>query len=233
MRLTIFTSFIFLMNFQKFFLLIFFINFSAEAAPYFPANSISPLLLDPPFKPQSAEWQNDIKEIVKMQKKFAPEEIDQALEEYHLRPETVILTVEPSLTRADYPQLYKLFDRVEETSRNSTEVVKNYWNTKRPYLSDKRVSALITPHDNPSYPSGHTTGSYLYAHIMGLLVPQKRAEFEARAAQIARHRVLVGMHYPNDVVGGKQMALLLVGGLAQNPEFQKDFAAAQKELEKK
>jgi hypothetical protein len=41
------------------------------------------------------------------------------------------------------------------------------------------------------------------------------------------------MHYQNDVAGGKQLAFLIVGGLAQNKDFQDDFIEAQKELLKK
>jgi hypothetical protein len=40
------------------------------------------------------------------------------------------------------------------------------------------------------------------------------------------------MHYPQDLVGGKQLATLLIGGLAQNKEFQSDLQKAREELKK-
>jgi hypothetical protein len=39
------------------------------------------------------------------------------------------------------------------------------------------------------------------------------------------------MHYPQDIKGGQQMALLIVGALMQNDEFKKDFDAAKLELQ--
>lgn len=223
------------MNYHKFlaiFFAVFLVNFQANAQAYFDKDIISPTLIDPPFKVDSAEWKSDVKEIIKIQKNVDVAEIDQALEERELVSEHVAL-VDPTLTRQQHPQLYKLLDRVSETSREVNRSAKNYWNTKRPYLMDKNIKALITPHDNPAYPSGHTSGSYVLAHVLGLLIPEKRAQFQERAAKIAWHRVMIGMHYPKDVDGGRQLALLVVGALMENPDFRKDFEKAKKELSNK
>jgi acid phosphatase (class A) len=112
-----------------------------------------------------------------------------------------------------------LIDRAFLTSKAVNDSAKNYWNTKRPYLMDKNIKALIKPHNNKSYPSGHTSSSYVAAHLLGLLIPEKRNQFYNRAAEIANHRILVGMHYPKDVEGGKEMALLIVGAFLENDQF--------------
>jgi len=39
---------------------------------------------------------------------------------------------------------------------------------------------------------------------------------------------LVGEHFPSDIRAGKRLSLLIVGGLLQNSEFQKDFQVAKK-----
>ncbi|MDX2083616.1 MAG: phosphatase PAP2 family protein [Rickettsiales bacterium] len=212
------------------FFIFIFISFNSLAEPYFSSQTIDPNLITPPFSYESAEFKKDISQIIALQKKADKKEIIKALDERQLRPETIVEIVDPSLTRAANPKLYKLLDRASETSISTTENVKNYWNTKRPYLIDNKIKALIPPHDNPAYPSGHTCGSYVVAHILGLLIPQKRQIFYQRANEIAKHRVLVGMHYNKDLEGGKELALLIVGGLLQNEAFQKDFAAAKKEL---
>lgn len=218
------------MKFGKLFLIFFTLCASAHASPYFAAETIKPTLISSPFKKGSAEWKKEISEIIEMQKNPDPREIEQAKKEFRYVSETLVLAVDESLSREKFPKLYAMLDRAGETSHAVNDQAKNYYDTKRPYLSDKRVKALIEAHSNPSYPSGHTCGSYTTAHIMALLVAQKRDQFYARAKKIAWHRALTGMHFPNDLDGGREMALLVVGGLLQNKDFQKDFSAAQQEL---
>jgi len=203
---------------------------SAQAAPYFLAQSIEPTLIDEPFSKQSANAKNEIEQILKLQKNPNASEIAKALRERNLSVEMLVQDFDESLSRNSNPKLYRLLDKSSETSKAVVENVKNFWNTKRPYLLDKRIKTLIEAHDNPAYPSGHTCESYVLAHILGLLISEKRQNFYRRAEEIAQHRVLVGMHFPNDLRGGKQLALLIVGGLLQNNEFQKDFIAAKEEL---
>lgn len=204
---------------------------SAKAQPYFDINSISPNLIDPPIKIGSQAWEKEIDEIIKSQKNLDLEILDEATEEKKLRPETLINLVGLNLTRESNPKLFKLLDRTCETSRGTNEKIKEYWQQTRPYLADLRVKMLITPSDGFSYPSGHAVGSYIYAHILGLVIPEKRQEFLKYAARISKNRHLVGMHYKQDVESGKQMALLIVGGLTQSEDFQEDLREAQKEIQ--
>ncbi len=210
------------------FFVYFLISETVFAKPYFAADSFSPTLLTTPNKEGSAESKKEIAEIIELQKNIDPSEIIQAAKEVNYTPETLVLTVDEKMNREGFPQLYNLLDRVAETSRVVNDSAKEYWNTKRPYILDKRVKALVEAHSNPAYPSGHTCGSFATAHVMGLILPQKRDEFYARAQKIAWHRVIVGMHFPTDVKGGKEMALLLMGMLLQNAEFQKDLAEVKK-----
>lgn len=203
---------------------------NSQAKPYFTADSISPTLLTPPTKEDSAESKKEIAEIIELQKNPDPNEIMQAEKEVHYTPETLVLAVDEKMSRERFVHLYNLLDRVAETSQIANDRAKEYWNTKRPYLLDKRVKALVEVHSNPAYPSGHTCGSFTTAHVMGLILPQKRDEFYARAQKIAWHRVIVGMHFPTDLKGGKEMALLVIGGLLQNAEFQQDLAEVKKEF---
>jgi hypothetical protein len=38
------------------------------------------------------------------------------------------------------------------------------------------------------------------------------------------------MHFPHDIEGGKKLALLILGGLTQNSDFQQDLLKAKKEI---
>lgn len=201
----------------------------AWAVPYLAADSIPPMLLDTPPPVHSERWTRDIEAIAELQREPDAGELAEAAAERHLTSEMMARHVMPSLTRERFPTVYAWLDRVGETSDAVSDAAKSHWGTKRPYLMDKRVEALIEPHDNPAYPSGHTTDGYVLAHALALLWPEKKQAFYDRAEEIAQHRVLVGMHYPHDLAGGRQMALLIVGGLLQNQEFQADLARAREE----
>ena len=202
---------------------------AVHAKPYFPAETVPPTLLTPPLAPKSAAWNEEIETIIALQKHASKEEINAAASERDVHPERMLETLHPEITRASNPALFVLLDRVSDTSRVVTNQAKTFWSTKRPYLSDSRVKALIDAHSNNAYPSGHTSASYCFAYVLGMVFPKERQQFIDRAETIAQHRVLVGMHYPHDIKGGKQLADLIVGGLLQNAAFRKDLAKAQKE----
>lgn len=202
----------------------------AHAEPYFKGNSVPSTLIDAPLAPGTDEWRREIGQILAMQKDAQPQDIAQARDERDLKPELVAEII-PSLTRQSSPATYKLLDKSEETAKAVTNVAKAHWNTRRPFIMDERIKALISPHNNPAYPSGHTSGSYVFAYVLALLMPEEREHLVARADTIAQHRVLAGMHYPHDIQGGKQLALIILGGLLQNPQFQNDLAAAREELQ--
>jgi len=217
--------------FALFFIYFFSIN-NVFAEKYFGYDSISPMMIDKPFAINSEEHKNEINQVILLQKNIEPEDLDLALYEKQLRPETVVQHVNKKLTRQKFPNLYSLLDRVGDTSRDVTDNIKEHFKITRPYLVDKNVQMLISPSKGYCYPSGHSTGAYIYGKVMSLLIPQKSQEFDDYANQISWHRVQVGMHYPQDLVGGKQLATLLIGGLAQNKEFQFDLKKAREELRK-
>jgi acid phosphatase (class A) len=204
---------------------------SATTEKYFAGNSIPPTLIEPPFANNSKEQQDEIQQIIKLQKNFNLNELELASREKYLRPEIFVLYVDRSLTRESYPYLYQLLDRTSATTKAANDNAKEYWNITRPYI-DKKVNMLITPSQGPSYPSGHASNSSVSAQIIGLLIPQKSSDLQKLAKKIAQRRVLVGMHYPHDIVAGEQLSRIVLGGLMQNKEFQKDFEKARSELEK-
>lgn len=54
-----------------------------------------------------------------------------------------------------------------------------------------------------SFPSGHTTTAYQAGITLATLLPQLAPEILARASEAANDRVVLGVHYPLDLMGGR------------------------------
>ncbi len=67
-----------------------------------------------------------------------------------------------------------------------------------------------------SFPSGHTTSAFAAAVALGFIVPRWRGAFLAFALVIGLSRILVGAHYPSDVVGGAALGSLLALWMARS-----------------
>lgn len=87
--------------------------------------------------------------------------------------------------------------------------LKRYTRRRRPFASDPRIRALVRPLDEFSFPSGHTLHATVFtlvalAHypLLGwLLVPFTLA--------VAASRVVLGVHYPSDVLAAIGIGALL------------------------
>lgn len=219
------------MNFLKvFFLILFFSTNSAFAAKaYFDVKKIDQNLIDPPFEIGDEKWQNEVEIIIKTQSNYDKERIVKAALEKELRGDILALRIDKNLQRKNFPKLYLLLDRVGETSYELARHFKDHYKITRPYLASEKIKNLIPASKGYSYPSGHTSGSYIYAYVLMMVFADKKEELLKIAAQIADNRILIGMHYPQDIKAGKQLALLAVGALTQNAEFLQDLEAARSE----
>lgn len=67
-----------------------------------------------------------------------------------------------------------------------------------------------------SFPSGHTTSAFAAAVALGYMRPAWRRWLLAAAVAIGLSRVLVGAHYPSDVVGGAALGSSVALALARS-----------------
>ena len=76
------------------------------------------------------------------------------------------------------------------------------WQTEQVILHDTWVNPA-----GYAFPSGHSVCAFACAWVLGVRFPRWRAPLLALAALIALSRVVVGAHYPADVLAGSLLGL--------------------------
>ena len=73
---------------------------------------------------------------------------------------------------------------------------------------------------NAAAPSGHTTFGYTTSLLFAMLVPERYSQFMTRAAEYGNSRVVLGVHYPLDVILGRVIGTYdVVQMLNNNPKY--------------
>lgn len=73
---------------------------------------------------------------------------------------------------------------------------------ERPFHSQPGVRAFVRPLDRYSFPSGHTLHAVCFATLLGQFDPALLWLAAPFAASVAASRVVLGLHYPSDVLVG-------------------------------
>ncbi len=81
-------------------------------------------------------------------------------------------------------------------------LLKNLIKRDRPAVKISTYQAWITPSDQFSFPSGHTAAAFLFACLILNFYPIFAAPAFIWACAIGMSRVLLGVHYPTDLVAG-------------------------------
>lgn len=82
------------------------------------------------------------------------------------------------------------------------QLVAKVYERPRPYQSHGGVHVFVSRSHDPSFPSDHASAAFGIAFAVLLVDRAIGALFVAAAAAIAVGRVVVGVHYPADVVAG-------------------------------
>lgn len=77
----------------------------------------------------------------------------------------------------------------------------------------EHVPGYSTLQKNSSFPSGHTTAAYSWGIALAGMIPELAPQIMARASEAGNNRIVLGVHYPLDVIGGR------VGASAQNGQY--------------
>jgi hypothetical protein len=91
--------------------------------------------------------------------------------------------------------------------------------------------AEMIPDNSQSFPSGHTMAFYASGLTLAAMVPELSTQIAARAAEGGNDRIVLGVHYPLDIIGGRIVGTASAAGrLGDDQFYQARFLPAQQEL---
>ena len=139
----------------------------------------------------------------------------------------------------NYPRPYfnKENEGVDRTIGGDTDL-----NGLSPTLDIKRIPMInidgqeygedYTDYQEPSqsFPSGHTTKTYNRGLGLATLLPELGPELVARAAEGGNNRIVLGVHYPLDIMGGHIAGQYGVATAVSGEKTAQEGAAARAEL---
>jgi undecaprenyl-diphosphatase len=88
---------------------------------------------------------------------------------------------------------------------------------ERPFIGLIGIECVMPPLDRYSFPSGHTLHAVLFTVIAVAYVPALAVALVPFAALVAMSRVVLGLHYPSDVLVGAALGASLA--IASNALF--------------
>ena len=206
---------------------------SALSGPtYLPLSSLDlAVLLPPPPSSDSKAQADDIATVGAIQEQASPERRAEAVADADMTPQRIAGAIlGPGFTSANAPKTFALLRRVTVEAGSLSERAKAEWARPRPFLVDPHVAVLVRKPKNAAYPSGHTIFAYEMAVILGMMVPERRPDLFARAADYGQSRIIVGVHYLTDIDAGRVAGTAIATLLLNTDGFKADLAEATGEL---
>jgi acid phosphatase (class A) len=205
----------------------------ADTLPYVTAKQVDlTRLLAPPPADDSAQSRAELQEVLREQAQRTPQQVAAAVADQQEDVFRFANVLGARFTPANLPLASKFFARVADNEGVVVDPAKDVWKRPRPFLLSAEVKPCVKMSKSGAYPSGHASVGYLLAVVLSEMVPEKRKEIFARAADFAHNRIVGGVHYPSDIDAGHVAGTLIAAEMMKQPEYQHDFADARAEVRK-
>ena len=125
-----------------------------------------------------------------------------------------------------------------QTPDASSSATKAYFGVRRPIdWPESPIRRVPNPGSvygvagSLSFPSGHARIGMVEAAALAVMLPEVAPQILDRGADFGHSRIVLGVHTPLDVIGGKAVALRMVAQRLDDPQWRRDvFEPAMSEL---
>jgi acid phosphatase (class A) len=188
-----------------------------------------PRLLPPPPAADSEAGRRDLAAVLALQAARTASDVAQAQADQKVSVFRFADVLGDAFTAERVPKTAALAERACREAASITARAKKHWQRPRPAVADTAVKPVVAIATDGAYPSGHATCGYLWAIVLGDMLPEKRAELFARGVRYGTNRIVGGVHYPTDAEAGRLGAAVIATALFANPAFRTALEAASAE----
>ncbi len=130
---------------------------------------------------------------------------------------------------SNLPQTNQVLQNIIQDATYYFFSLKSDFARPRPYQLSKDIKNPEAP-GHSSFPSGHSSASYVNAYLLSEIFPQFKDKFLSNAYDMAFSREIRGVHYPSDSRAGKEFSQQFVKRLLKEKNFKSDFEKMKVEL---
>ncbi|MBU2574949.1 MAG: phosphatase PAP2 family protein [Elusimicrobia bacterium] len=201
---------------------------AAQAYYYVPAGQFKTMRFDPPPAPGSGAQQADLAAVMDWQKKRTETDCARAESVFFVSydlfwGDKIFWGDKEPFCAASAGEVKEFFKRVDSDAGEAVDVMKERFQRSRPFAAREEIQPCIKKSRSYSYPSGHAAFSRIFAAVLGDIIPERRDEFMKKADEIARDRVIAGVHYPADIAAGKVFGDEFHARLLNSPAYLRDI----------
>jgi acid phosphatase (class A) len=173
----------------------------------------------------------DLETVLQVQRERTPEEVVWAKGVEKMNVFDAAAIIGPWFSSEHLPYTARFLHQIYLDCHAVSERAKVLYDRPRPPFTDPAVHPCVPVPESTSYPSGHSTNGFVWAGVLGEIYPEHRAELQAWAHHYAWGRILGGVHFPTDDVGGRLLGQGLLKELAKSPAFQAGLIKARAEAQ--